>query len=350
MNLSTINNSTVTLAPSGGGSNIQGVITFHGNNRVLFDPTPLLAEGTSYMLTVATGVLNAAGTQLAAPFTATFTTVAPVDNTDPTVSAVIPASGAGGVATDSQVKVTFSEPMDGSTIIAANVGLSVTGGGAVAGTLAFDGDTNTATFTPSAALANGTSFTVSVSTAAADVAGNSLASTFTSSFTTAAPPDVTAPAVTSASPADRASEVKVTSTVRVTFDEPIDPSTLTESRFTVREISGTGVSISGTRTYDAATNTAIFTPSAPLKNYRNYTVTIAPGVSDIAGNLTSSQYSSCFTPTAGAGVAATLERDHWAGNDACIEVHWHIPLARWGMSLPALQVAEPTISTATSPH
>jgi len=105
------------------------------------------------------------------------------------------------------------------------------------------------------------------------------------------------------------------------------------STFTVKEISGAGSSIDGTRTYDAATNTAIFTPAAPLKNYRNYTVTVAPGVSDVSGNQTASPFSSCFTPTAGAGVADILEQDHWAGNDACGEVHWHVPLARSGNTL-----------------
>jgi len=444
MDLATINTSNVSLAVSGGGAAVPGVLSFHGNNVVLFDPTPTLAAGTTYAFTVSTGVQDAGGTPMAAQFTTSFTTTGPApdvtaptvtsvnpinsatnvaiatnvtvsfseamnaatvggttftltptsggaavpasvlytagttsatlnpssdlaystaysvaatggatdaagnpltafnstfttaaapDLTPPTVTVVQPANGATNVATNANVTVTFSEAMNASSINSSSFTLALTSGGSISGSVGYDPFTNVATFTPASPLANSTSFTVTVSTSVRDVAGNFLASAFTSSFSTVAPADVAAPTVTSTSPANRASEISVTSAVRVTFNEPINPATLTPSTFTVREISGTGSSIDGTRTYDAATNTAIFTPAAPLKNYRNYTVTVAPGVSDVAGNQTASPFSSCFTPTAGAGVADILEQDHWAGNDACGEVHWHVPLARSGNTL-----------------
>ncbi|MGN9906616.1 DUF4082 domain-containing protein [Phytohabitans sp. LJ34] len=104
------------------------------------------------------------------------------DNTPPTLTARVPAAGASGVATTARVTATFSEPVTGSSVVMSLAGP----GGAVAGAAAYDTATNTATFTPAAALANSTSYTASVS-GARDPAGNVM-SPVTWSFTTAAPP------------------------------------------------------------------------------------------------------------------------------------------------------------------
>jgi len=147
-------------------------------------------------------------------------------------------------------------------------------------------------------------------------------------------PDVTSPSVMASSPVNRAADVSATTAVRVTFSEPINPATLTDSTFTIKSFLPTGsVVIQGIRSYDAATNTAIFTATLPYRNYVSYAVTITTGVRDMAGNRVASQYTSCFTPTAGSGVARTLNGGHWAGNDACVEVHWHIPIDQTGTVL-----------------
>ena len=65
--------------------------------------------------------------------------------------------------------------------------MTLTGpGGAVPGSVAYNAATTTATFTPSSALANSTSYTVSVS-GAADISGNVM-SPVSWSFSTAGPP------------------------------------------------------------------------------------------------------------------------------------------------------------------
>ena len=92
------------------------------------------------------------------------------DTVAPTVTARTPAPGATGVAPSSAVTVTFSEPMQPGTAV-----LGLTGpGGAVAGATTFDAATNTATFTPSQALAGSTAYTATAS-GAKDVAGNTMA-------------------------------------------------------------------------------------------------------------------------------------------------------------------------------
>src|SRR6185503_16111379 len=104
------------------------------------------------------------------------------DTTAPVVSSTDPANGATGVARNRKIAVSFSEAMDPATITAPNVTVSAPGQASVAGTVAYVG--RTMTFTPSAALAADTAYTVTVTTDAKDLAGNPLAADFVASFTT----------------------------------------------------------------------------------------------------------------------------------------------------------------------
>ncbi len=106
------------------------------------------------------------------------------DTVAPTVTGRLPAPGATGVATGSTVSVTFSEDVQPSSVV---LQLTDAGGGQVAGTVAYDAGTRTATLTPAAALASSATYTASVS-GARDLAGNPMAGTVTWTFTTAAPP------------------------------------------------------------------------------------------------------------------------------------------------------------------
>jgi hypothetical protein len=102
-----------------------------------------------------------------------------VDTTAPTVVSVSPEDEATGVAVDTVVTATFSEAMDDSTITTSSFTLD-----SVAGSVSYDSDTFTATFTPSASLTADTTYTATLSTAITDVAGNSLAVEYSWSFST----------------------------------------------------------------------------------------------------------------------------------------------------------------------
>ena len=105
------------------------------------------------------------------------------DATPPMVSSTSPVNAATGVTLNSSVSATFSEAMKNSTLTAATFTLAPTlGGPAIAGTVSVAG--NTATFTPSVALAASTQYTATITTGAQDAAGNALAANFTWSFTT----------------------------------------------------------------------------------------------------------------------------------------------------------------------
>ena len=97
----------------------------------------------------------------------------------PTVISTTPSSGQVGVAVSATASATFGQP-----VTSVVFGLS-SSGGAVAGTTSYNSATNTATFTPSAVLAAGVTYTASVS-ATGQASGVAMATPVTWSFTTAA--------------------------------------------------------------------------------------------------------------------------------------------------------------------
>jgi len=205
------------------------------------------------------------------------------DTTKPTVSQTSPANGATGVAINSSISVTFSEPIDPSTVTTSTFQVAgVTGALSVNGT--------TATFTPSSNLGNNTAYTVTLTTGVKDAAGNTMAAIYTCSFTTGAQADTTLPTVSSVSPANNATGTAVNAAVTATFSETMDVSTINSATFTLNQGS---TPVSGTVTYSGIT--ATFTPSSNLGYNTTYTVSVTNGVKDAAGNAMAAIYTCSFT-------------------------------------------------------
>src|SRR4029077_1070777 len=138
----------------------------------------------------------------------------------------VPTSGATAVPVNTLVSATFSEAMNPATINGTT--FTVTGPGAtpVAGTVTYAG--STATFTPSASLANSSLFTATITTGAKDPAGAALAANFVGTFATAAPPTVL-----STVPVNGATGVAVNTLVTATFSEAMNPATINVTAFRV---------------------------------------------------------------------------------------------------------------------
>jgi len=98
----------------------------------------------------------------------------------PNVDSTSPAHNANGVAVGSSIAATFSEPMNGSTIDANTFTLD----NGVTGTVAYDANSTTATFTPTNNLDYDTTYIASITAAAEDLAGNPMLTDYTWSFTT----------------------------------------------------------------------------------------------------------------------------------------------------------------------
>ena len=125
------------------------------------------------------------------------------DTTPPTVSSTTPANGATGVPVNTVVTIIFSEQMQSSTIIWQNISFTDASFNSVDCAVSLAADNITCTVTPIAALTAGTNYIVTVLTGVKDLAGNSMASPFSFSFTaasgTTSPAQVTGLTATTAS-------------------------------------------------------------------------------------------------------------------------------------------------------
>lgn len=110
--------------------------------------------------------------------------------------------------------------------------------------------------------------------------------------------DTTPPTVASTNPADAAEGVSVGTTITITFDEAMDPTTIPGAVVVSNDLEDPY----GTVTYDAATHSARFTAASPLIAYSTYYVHVTTGARDLAGNALAAAYDFSFL-TAGSGTA-----------------------------------------------
>jgi hypothetical protein len=263
-------------------------------------PNSALPPSSDCVATLSTAVRDSGGVALAQPYVWGFRTgvAMAVDVTRPTVSSTVPALGAANVATNSQISISFSEPMQASTVNSSSLTLvNTTAGTTVAGSVVYLPASRTAVFTTAApgTLASNSLFTATLSTVATDLAGNALAGNTAVppnagsqvwTFTTGAAADTTPPTIVSISPADASTLVCLSKPVSATFNEAMDVATI--SATTVGVTDG-GVAVAGSVSYDAASQMASFVPSAAggFTANRTYSVTVSggsAGTKDLAGN------------------------------------------------------------------
>jgi hypothetical protein len=107
------------------------------------------------------------------------------------------------------------------------------------------------------------------------------------------------PEVASTNPASAATAVGVGTTINVSFNEPIDPASVTATTFVVMQ--GT-TPIAGVLTYSGVT--ATFTPTVLLKPFTIYTTTLTTGIRDMARNAMISDYVFSFTTGPGPDITS----------------------------------------------
>jgi methionine-rich copper-binding protein CopC len=265
-------------------------------STLTINPTADLAAGTHYFVTLTAGsIKDIAGNNYSGTSSYDFTTTAPADTTPPTISAFTPADGATGIATGSDIVITFSEAVQkGAGAIEIHSG-SATGALVasydVATSASISVSGSTLTINPTANLANNTHYYVTLASGSIkDVAGNNFAGTTAYDFTTSAVPvvlDTTPPNVVSFIPSDAAINVDVSSNLVLTFNESV------QRGLGVIEIHSGSATGAVVESYDAATSqnlsvsgsTLTINPTTNLVNNTHYYVSFAAGsIKDIAGN------------------------------------------------------------------
>jgi hypothetical protein len=321
-------------------ANATGTVSLDATNTIAtFTLTAgtLLAPSASYTATIGGATSLASGLAMAAPFSWKFTTVAavtPPDLTRPRVLLTSPLTTTPGptpgVPSNSAISAIFTKALAPATVSGTSFTVTCTAPApctAPTGTVSYSVSSRTAVFTPSADFTVGDTYTVTLTTAITDVAGNALAgnqaalpaaSDYVWTFTAAAP---TAPAnvtVSSTNPADNATGVCPTSAINATFTVPsgsrMNPTTVTPTTFIVTGPAPASTPVTASSvSLDAATGTiATFVPNAPLTAGTTYTATIvggANGVKDLAvpantmladstWSFTVGPATSCSTPAA----------------------------------------------------
>jgi Big-like domain-containing protein/fibronectin type III domain protein len=203
----------------------------------------------------------------------------------PSVVGSTPAGGADSVGVDDSLTVTFDKSVSsadfaGATTLRNNVSSSV-----LAASVSYDDATRTLTVDPAARLAEGTSYTLTLSGAGANGIRDSFGTPLpTTAITFTTVPDRTAPTVTSVSPLRGATGVKVKTNVVVRFSERMTGiSTLTAVLVNRK----TGRTVKTFVTVNTAGTRLTIDPRVDLARNTGYRLTLTGGASairDAAGN------------------------------------------------------------------
>ena len=269
--------------------NIPATITVDASGRIsTLTPTKLLAVDRTYYVYIgygSPGIKDALGNLFGSGFYV-FTTGFTTDTSGPSFVTSNIAAGATGVPLNAPVVLQFSSAIDPPTQPA---GVQITTGGtAVNGTYAFDTTQTILTFKPAAALTASTVYKVTYTAALTDEAGNALTNPGNFTFTTGTAADTTGPSVISTDPAASATGVGTNAILRVTFNKPVDPTTITSSNFILYNANGFSTTYPVTIAVAADRLSATFTPVSPLLNLTQFYWQLSSflgenGVSDSGG-------------------------------------------------------------------
>jgi hypothetical protein len=275
------------------GTEVTGTITPSPDSlSALFTPAAVLENATLYHVHVETWVRDRYGYRLDQDpdtywyqkFHSVFTTE--TEKVRPQVVSIDPPDGFDGAAIEGPVTVEFSEAMDRTSL---SDGLRIeTGGEPVPGTIGFTNGDRTALWIPNEPMRPAAFYHAIVDSLARDLAGNRLDQVpatpihdpFESDFRTAA--DTIGPRVAAVDPADGSTGVQIGIRPRLTFDEPIEPATVTLGSVTLVDSAGTTVTT--TLILGANGNTLDLEPAAPLDFNEPYRITVYPTIADTSGN------------------------------------------------------------------
>lgn len=250
------------------------------------------------------------------------------DVTAPVLLTRTPAPDSVDFPTNRTLSVRFNEEMLPASLTAARFVLADSLGGEVGAVRSYDANNAVWTLNPNSDLAFSTLYTVTIDGDVEDrFGGNTLGTDETWSFTTAANPDVTAPAVTRVSPEPGAECAAPDVSVIAGFDEPIDSASVLATSFLLADRDGN--SISGAVDYDA--DVATLLPDLPLAPGTTYDATLTTSITDLAGNALGADFGWSFstvsTNAAGAWVQtssanAPIPRDQhtavWTGAEMIV--------------------------------
>jgi hypothetical protein len=249
---------------------VEGEGEWLNTSIYVFRPEPALSGGINYTVTVNEGLTAVDGAVLSDSFSWSFTTV------EPAIVETSPLALATGVLLDEPVQVRFNQPMDQASI-ESSFYLRPEGqeSGSVEGTLEWNEDGTSFTFTPAENLLLDTFYDAGFEPGGAlSLDGNAvLGDTHATGFNT-----IPEPGVVGTNPFTGADDVDVFSGFTIYFASPMNQETLQEHI----TIEPEPFFEPNYYYYDWDNSYNI---SFVLEPSTDYTVTIAPGMEDIYGNV-----------------------------------------------------------------
>jgi len=195
----------------------------------------------------------------------------------PIVVSTNPTNAATSVAPKQVITITFNEEMNPETINQESFILTngLKSSEAISGILTYNNTNATMSFVPAVPFTSNTTYTGRVKSTVKDLAGNALQTDYVWTFSTGL---VLSPTVVATDPANNALNVFMNTDVEANFSVAMDPTTISQTTFTVHQGSAL---VAGTVTYNGTK--AIFTPSLAFSANTTYTGTITNGASNVEG-------------------------------------------------------------------
>jgi hypothetical protein len=199
-----------------------------------------------------------------------------------------------GVPVGESLRVSFDGPINPLTVTPSNVTLKKNGSVPVAGTVEYDANSNSVTFSPATVMSASTNYTLALSASVTSISGTAI-TPISLTFTTGAA-DTTKPTLVFAD-ADNFG-------LSMQFDETLNGTTAeNKSYYTVKTCIGQGVNADGVKCVDNSTdpttvsllsgvnvhyekfNNSVWMDGLTLSADSGFHVTVSTGVTDVAGNV-----------------------------------------------------------------
>ena len=255
---------------------MAATVTYNAETKTAtLNPAADLVAGKTYFVTVGATAKSTSGLSVeGAPYTWYFYTVA---NIPPRVVSKTPADGAVNVPVSQVISITFDSPMRASTFTPFSFYMSKRGGPVMPAAIAYDEATKTATLTPAAELEEAATYDVTLIGPATGANGMYVYDApVLWSFSTVL---VQPPAVATKSPAPGATDQALDVMVTVTFDRPMNASTITTDSFYIQKVGGSKVESVMT----ANENGTTLTPKSKLEPNTTYQVTLTSDIKSVKG-------------------------------------------------------------------
>lgn len=289
MDYLSINSSSIMVMDEVG-SVIEGAISYDSSSyTATFSPRTMLSKNTLYNLFIPSYLVkDSEGNSLDKNVTFSFRTESKNEVTKiyenrkaPKTVKNYPDSNATDVPLDSYVIADFNLPLLSSRITDETIKLN-DGARDIDGKSIYSDKERQILFVPGKNLEYGKVYRVILNSSQIEsVHGFKMAENYSWTFSTKKPRDEAPPEVISTSPLDGSYDVSEQAKISASFSEEIDPTTL--NKYTVI-LSDGNHDVDGKITYDKRTSKIVFFPLEKLKSGQKYTMMIATGVKDTAGN------------------------------------------------------------------